>query len=52
MQDIQKRGFKFVKETDLLRNPADLQEIIVFDPKIRRKTDRFAYLFEKFDYRW
>jgi len=47
MKDILNRGFKFVKQTDLLRNSEDSREVIVFDPKIRRKTDRFVYLFEK-----
>jgi len=46
-KDIVDRGFKFVKETDILRNDSDKRNIGVFDPKIRRKTDRFAYLFEK-----
>jgi len=46
-KDILKRGFKFVKEADLLRNSADPRELSAFDPKIRRKTDRFVYLFEK-----
>ncbi len=46
-RDISARGFKFIKESKILRNEADNLELIVFDPKIRRKTDRFVYLFEK-----
>ena len=46
-QDLQKRGFKFLKESQILRNEKDLRDIKVFDSKIRRQTDRFIYLFEK-----
>ncbi len=45
--DMLKRGFKFVKESKLLSNDKDPLDIIVFDPKIRRHSDRFVYLFEK-----
>ncbi|NQZ80561.1 MAG: class I SAM-dependent methyltransferase [Colwellia sp.] len=47
MQDLQKRGFKFIKESQILRNEMDTRETKVFDAKIRRQTDRFVYLFEK-----
>ncbi len=46
-KDIVKRGFKFIKESKILRNEQDPMDILVFDPKIRRQTDRFVYLFEK-----
>ncbi len=46
-RDIKIRGFKFVKETDILRNDKDPRDITVFDPKIRGNTDRFVYLFQK-----
>lgn len=46
-KDIENRGFKFVKESKLLANPSDDQNISVFDPSIRRKADRFVFLFEK-----
>lgn len=47
MEDILQRDFKFVKESNLLQNDQDSLNILVFDPKIRRKTSRFVYLFEK-----
>jgi predicted methyltransferase len=31
----------------MLRNPADDHSVNVFDPKIRGKTDRFAFKFRK-----
>jgi len=40
-------GFEFVGETDVLRNRADRYELKVFDPKVRGKTDKFAYKFRK-----
>jgi len=46
-QDIEAAGFVFVEESDVLRNPADDHSLLVFDPKIRRKTDRFVYKFRK-----
>lgn len=46
-QDIVSRGFKFVEESSLLKNDKDPLDISVFTPQVRRKTDRFVYLFEK-----
>jgi predicted methyltransferase len=46
-QDIINRGFKFIKESSLLKNDLDPHDISVFLPLVRRKTDRFVYLFEK-----
>lgn len=37
-------GFEIVKQSDLLRNPADSRKNIVFDPSIRGKTDRFVFV--------
>lgn len=45
--DIGSRGFKLVAESDILRNPDDDYDIMVFDPKVRGKTDRFVLVFEK-----
>ncbi len=45
--DIGSRGFKLVAESDVLRNPDDDYNIMVFDPKVRGKTDRFVLVFEK-----
>jgi len=45
--DLEKRGFKFIKALDILKNDSDDHTINVFKPEIRRKTDRFVMLFEK-----
>lgn len=45
--EIEKAGFKFEKELNVLRNPADPKDKLVFDPSIRGKTDQFVYLFRK-----
>jgi predicted methyltransferase len=45
--DFKRAGFVFVGSSDLLRNPADDHSLLVFDPKIRGKTDRFIFKFKK-----
>jgi len=40
-------GFGFVDEADFLRNSDDQYEMIVFDPVVRRKTDRFLLKYKK-----
>lgn len=45
--DIQRRGFTFLKSADFLAGDADDKTLSVFDSKVRRKTDRFVYLFTK-----
>lgn len=45
--DFQRAGFVFEEESDLLRNPADDHSLLVFDDKIRGKTDRFVFRFRK-----
>lgn len=45
--DFEKAGFKLEAESDILKNPADDHSLLVFDPKIRGKTDRFIYKFRK-----
>lgn len=40
-------GLELVAESDLFANPDDTLELNVFDPAIRRKTDRFLLRFEK-----
>lgn len=45
--DFEKAGFKLEAESDLLKNPADDHSLLVFDEKIRGKTDRFIYKFRK-----
>jgi len=45
--DIEAAGFTFEGSSDVLRNPDDDHTVLVFDPSIRRKTDRFVYRFKK-----
>ena len=45
--DFKRAGFELVDSSDLLRNPADYHSLLVFDPKIRGKTDRFVFKFRK-----
>lgn len=46
-QDLIDRGFIFIKESSILKNAKDPLDISVFAPDVRRKTERFVYLFEK-----
>ena len=43
----EKPNFVFEGESDVLRNPDDTHELLVFDPAIRGKTDQFAFKFRK-----
>ena len=45
--DFKRAGFVFAGSSDVLRNPADDHSLLVFDPKIRGKTDRFIFKFKK-----
>ena len=45
--DFKRAGFVFVGSSDILRNPADDHSLLVFDPAIRGKTDRFVFKFRK-----
>ena len=45
--DFKRAGFVLEAESDLYRNPADDHSLLVFDPKIRGKTDRFVLKFRK-----
>jgi predicted methyltransferase len=45
--DFKRAGFVFVKSSNLLRNPADDHSLLVFDPKVRGKTDKFVFEFRK-----
>ena len=45
--DFKRAGFQLVATSDILRNPADDHTLLVFDPKIRGKTDRFVFKFRK-----
>ncbi len=45
--DFKRAGFVLVGTSDILRNPADDHSLLVFDPKIRGKTDRVILKFKK-----
>jgi predicted methyltransferase len=45
--ELEAVGFRLVAESDILRNPEDDRTKGVFDPSIRRMTDRFVLRFEK-----
>lgn len=47
IQELQAVGFELAGESDLLRNTLDDRSKLVFDPDIRRKTDRFLLRFVK-----
>ncbi|MEO8671342.1 MAG: methyltransferase [Tahibacter sp.] len=46
-RDIAAHGFRFEKSWDGLRSSGDDRSLLVFDPKIRGKTDRFVHLYRK-----
>ena len=46
-KDMATAGFVFAGESNVLRNPADARDKLVFDKTIRGKTDQFVYLFRK-----
>ena len=45
--DFERAGFVLEAESPLLRNPADDRTLLVFDEKIRGRTDRFIFKFRK-----
>ncbi|MCJ8155795.1 class I SAM-dependent methyltransferase [Sphingomonas sp. LaA6.9] len=45
--EIEKAGFRFDGELNLLRNPADPHTANVFDASIKGRTDQFVYRFRK-----
>jgi predicted methyltransferase len=45
--DFKRAGFVVAGTSDILRNPADDHSLLVFDPKIRGKTDRAVFKFKK-----
>ena len=45
--DFKAAGFVLAGTSDMLRNPADDHSLLVFDPKIRGKTDRAVFKFKK-----
>jgi predicted methyltransferase len=45
--DFEKAGFVLAKQSDVVANGSDDHTKLVFDPAVRGKTDRFAYVFAK-----
>lgn len=45
--DFTRAGFQLVGTRNMLRNPEDDHSLLVFDPKIRGKTDRALFKFRK-----
>jgi predicted methyltransferase len=46
-QEVEAAGFKYVGESDILRNKADPRTAKVFDPAIQGRTDQFVLKFTK-----
>ncbi len=46
-KEMKSKGYKLIKQSDLLANKNDSRTITPFKPEIRRKTDRFILVFEK-----
>lgn len=44
---VQEFGFELVAESQLLRNADDPHTVSVFDPSVRRRTDRFVHLYRR-----
>ena len=45
--DFKRAGFVLEAESDMYRNASDDHSLLVFDPRIRGKTDRFVLKFRK-----
>ena len=45
--DLAAAGFRFVGESQVLRNLADDRTLLVFHPSVRGKTDQFVYVFQR-----
>lgn len=46
-RDFRRAGFVLVATSPMLRNPSDDHSLLVFDPKVRGKTDRAVFKFRK-----
>ncbi len=44
---VEASGLEFLKESDILANTTDNYDVMVFDPSVRRKTDRFLHKYVK-----
>ena len=49
VEEMQAAGFRLDAQSDMLRNPDDDHEKVVFAPEVRGKTDRFVMRFVKAD---
>jgi predicted methyltransferase len=47
VHDFEKRGFKVIAKSDLLRRPDDKRELVSYTPPGLGKTDRFVLVFRK-----
>jgi predicted methyltransferase len=47
VRDFQKRGFKLIRKSDLLRKPDDKRELVSYTPPGLGHTDRFLLVFRK-----
>lgn len=47
VKDFEKRGFKLVAKSDILRRPDDKRELVSYTPPGLGKTDRFLLVFHK-----
>ena len=47
LADMKEAGFKLVGQSDMLRNPADPHDKLVFDPSIRGHTDQVVFKFQR-----
>jgi predicted methyltransferase len=47
VHDFEKRGFKVIGKSDLLRRPDDKRELVSYTPPGLGKTDRFVLVFRK-----
>lgn len=46
-REVTAAGFNLLQEYDFLSNAADPKDIIIVDPSVRGKTDRFVFVFQK-----
>ena len=46
-QDVESHGLKYAGKSDALHREDDDYDVMVFDPKVRGKTDRFVLVFVK-----
>ncbi len=46
-RNVQKIGFEFVEDSDILRNPDDPRDILIFDDSVSGRTDQFVLKFRK-----